>query len=442
MPLPVVAIVGRPNVGKSSLFNALVRSRVAIVDPTPGVTRDRVGMVLRAGSRRCELVDTGGIGVVDQAGLAEDIEEQISVAMHEADLILFVVDVQAGLIPADLEIAERLRRVGKPVLLVANKADSPALEHQAAVFYRLGFADPFPVAAETSRGIGELRETIGERVPETPAAEDDDVIRLAIVGRTNAGKSTLVNRLIGSPRMIVSDVPGTTRDAVDLEFELDGQRFVAVDTAGMRKRRSVSGSADFYGQARSERAIRRAHVVIFLIDASEPLGRVERNIGQRIKEACRPYVVALSKWDLVEGGRSLEDYQKYLEQELPMLREGPQICLSAQEGLRVVETLRLAAELHEQAGRRLGTGELNRLVREAMERKGPPVRGGRTGKILYAAQIDAHPPTVVLFVNEARLLTPTYRRYLVGYLQEHGPFPEVPIRLLLRQREARRGKGR
>ncbi len=444
MKLPMVAILGRPNVGKSSLFNALVRSRVAIVDPTAGVTRDRVSMILKAGARRCELVDTGGIGIVDKQGLAEEIEEQISIAIHEADLVLFVVDGRDGLMPADREIAERLRKVDKPRLLIVNKIDQPHQEALAGTFYALGFGEPIAVGAQTSRGVGELREMIEERLPDLPVEEEpDDRIRFAVVGRTNAGKSTFVNRLFGEQRMIVSDVPGTTRDAVDLPLERDGRQFIAVDTAGMRKKASVSGSPDFYGQARAERAIRRSQVVLFLIDATEPIGRIERVIGQKIIDAHRPAVVVLNKWDLVREERSLDDFTRYLQDQLPMLLHCPLTCISAKEGFRLDELLNLVVELHGQASQRMTTAEIMKVLRLAMEKKGPPTKGGRTGRIYYATQIDIHPPTLVLFINEARLLGDDYRRFLIRCLRENGPFPEIPIRFLLREREdAGRRKGK
>ena len=436
MALPMVAILGRPNVGKSSLFNALVRSRVAIVDPTAGVTRDRVSMVLRAGEGRCELIDTGGIGIVDQAGLEEEIENQIDIAVHEADILVFVVDVQAGILPADREIVRRLRRLEKPLLLVANKADAPSHDHEAAQFFGLGIGDPIPIAANTSRGVGDLRDRIGELIPELPPAEESNAIRLAVVGRTNAGKSTLVNQLVGEERMIVSDVPGTTRDAVDLRFVHDDQEYVVVDTAGIRKRKAVSGTADFYGQARAERAIRRCEVVLFLVDAVEPIARIERNIAAAIVEAHRPVIVVLSKWDLVEG-KTLADYEEYVQANLPNLGFAPITCLSSHENFHLRETLSLAREMREQSLQRMTTAQILKIIRAGMTRRGPPVKGGRTGKIFFASQIDVQPPTIVLFVNDARCMTDPYMRYLAGIIREHGPFPEVPIRLLIRERRSR-----
>ncbi len=438
MPLPVVAIVGRPNVGKSSLFNALLRSRISIVDPTPGVTRDRVSVELRevrGRDRRCELVDTGGIGVVDAQGLEAEVEAQIEVALRGAALLLFVVDVQEGLTGADREIAQRLRKLGKPVLLVANKADTRALETTAAEAWEIALGDPFPVSTVASRNIGDLRERIFELLPEAPESEaTGEAVRIAIVGRMNAGKSTLVNRIVGESRMIVSEVPGTTRDAVDLPFDHKGRRCIVVDTAGLRKERSVSGSPDFYGQARAERAIRRSDVVLFLIDSLHEIGRIEHTIGSRLLESSRPFVIVLTKWDLVEGKKDFETFGAYVRDRLAYLTFAPIICLSAQDDVRVQETLDLVLSLHEEAGRRLSTGEIMRLIKDAIERRSPPVKGGRTGKIFYAAQVDVRPPTIVLFVNEARLVSQPYLRWIGNVIRDAGAFEEIPIRFLVRER--------
>jgi GTP-binding protein len=435
MQLPVVAIVGRPNVGKSSLFNALVHSRVAIVDPTPGVTRDRVSIELRHGERRCELVDTGGIGVVDKQGLEEYVEAQIETAMRSADLLLFVIDAQEGITPAEREISARLRKLGKPLLLVANKADHQGLERAAAELHELGFGEPFVVSTVANRNVGELRERIFELLPDAPAVEGDaELIRIAVVGRTNAGKSTLVNNIVGSERMIVSEVPGTTRDAVDLRFEHAGRQCVVVDTAGLRRAHAVTGSPDFYGQARSERAVRRCDVALFLIDAMQEIGRIEHSIAKLLLDSAKPFVIVLTKWDLVEGKKDFAQFGAYVRDRLDFLAFAPITCMAAQEGVRVDETLDLVIGLHDEAGKRLGTGEVMRLVKDAMERKAPPVKGGRTGKIFYASQIDVRPPTIVLFVNEARLVSQPYQRWLGNVLRDAGHFEEVPIRFLVRER--------
>jgi len=441
MALPLVVIVGRPNVGKSSLFNALVKSRVAIVDPTAGVTRDGVSMVLRSEQRSCLLVDTGGIGAVDDMGLEEEIKAQIEVSMSEAHVILFVVDSRDGPVPMDFEIARRLRRLGKPILLVVNKCDSLLAEADARAFHELSVGDPLAVSTVHGRNIADLREAIEGRLPERdqedPAEEPRTALRVAVVGRTNSGKSSLVNHLVGAARMIVSDLPGTTRDSVDLPFEWQGRRFIAVDTAGMRKSKSVSGTADFYGQARTQRAIRRSDVALLMIDATQPISRVERIIAQCIIDHHRPVLLVISKWDVV-GDRTLDDYGEYVRTELPFLDFAPITCVSAKEGFHVGETLELVRELDEQAGRRMTTAQINHALKRAMERKGPPTRGGRTGKIYFGTQIGVRPPTVVLFVNESRILSDSYLRYLSGALREEGEFAEIPLRFVLRDRQRSR----
>jgi GTP-binding protein len=435
----MVAIVGRPNVGKSSLFNALVKSRVSIVDPRPGVTRDRVSVELfdreRGSDRRCELVDTGGIGVVDEQGLEAEVEAQIETAMRGADLLLFVVDAQQGVVAADVAIARRLRKLDKPILLVANKVDTPrhaGTAHEAA---ELGLGEPFAVSTVTSRNVGELRERIFDLLPRAdPKGEEVDAVKIAVLGRTNAGKSTLVNRILGEERMIVSEVPGTTRDSVDLAFEHAGRRCVLIDTAGLRKEKSISGSPDFYAQARAERAIRRCDVALFLVDAMHEIGRTEHTIAQKLLEASKPFVIVLTKWDLVEGKKRFEEFGAYVRDRLAFLSFAPITCLSAKESVRVDETLDLVLSLHDDAGTRLGTGEVMRLVKAAMEKRSPPVKGGRTGKIFYAAQVDVRPPTIVLFVNEARLVSQPYQRWLGNVIRDSGFFEEVPIRFLVRER--------
>jgi len=258
-------------------------------------------------------------------------------------------------------------------------------------------------------------------------------VRVAVVGRTNAGKSTLVNRIVGSERMIVSDVPGTTRDSVDLEFEHGGKRCVVVDTAGLRKERAITGSPDFYAQARAQRAIRRADVALFLIDSLRKIGRIEHTIASLLLESCKPFVIVLTKWDEVSDAK-FEKFAAYVRDRLAFLHFAPITCMSAKEDVRVSETLDLALSLHEEAGKRMGTGVVMRLIKEAMERRGPPVKGGRTGKIFYAAQVDVRPPTFVLFVNDAKIVSQPYQRWLGNVLRDSGMFEEVPIRFLVRER--------
>jgi GTP-binding protein len=441
MPVPVVAIVGRPNVGKSSLFNALAGRRIAIVDPTAGVTRDRVATLVKVGeeddARTFELVDTGGIGIQDVDNLTAHVEKQIRLAIDQASVILFVVDVRAGLVPLDAEVAERLRSVDKPVLLVANKCDTPELEPHAAEFHRLGFGEPLKVSAHQGRGRQELFRQILERLP---AAQGADVprsaevaMKLAIVGRRNTGKSTFINCLAQSERMIVSEVPGTTRDSVDVRFERDGKAFLAIDTAGVRRKRSVQSDIDFYSIARAERSIRRADVVLHFFDAAEKISQVDKQLAAYVLENYKPAIFVVNKWDLLRPLPTGE-FGDYLRAVFPNLDFVPIAFITAKSGKNVQTVLNLAQNLFKQAGARVGTGELNRVLRTALAEQPPPLRQNRRPKIHFATQAATHPPTVVLFTNGPELFDNTYQRYLLKTFRDHLPFGDVPIKLYLRHK--------
>ena len=434
--IPRVVIVGRPNVGKSTLFNALIGSRVAIEDPMAGVTRDRISFVLDVDNRSVELIDTGGIGMVDDTLLKQEIDEQIAMALDLAQLVLFVVDAKDGLNALDLDIARRLRKLSIPLILVANKVEGRADDQGVAQAHALGLGDPVCLSAKENVGVESLLDDVLERVGETaviPMAPAD-VVRLAIVGRMNVGKSTLVNALVGDQRVIVSDVPGTTRDAVDVPFSVKGRRYVAIDTAGMRKRATISDSVEFFGQARSERAIRRADVVLLLLDATREVGRIDKQIGGMIGETSRPAIMVVTKWDLARGHADSAAYEDYLRNTIKALPNAPIAFISAPEGLNLVPTLELAAELHDQAGQRVGTGELNRALRKAYEARRPRPVQGRIGKLYYGSQVATHPPTVLLFVNDPSLFEDAWRRFLERRLQQELPFGEVPIRLRFSER--------
>lgn len=437
MGLPAVVIIGRPNVGKSSLFNALVGSRIAIVDPTAGVTRDRVATLVHIQEREFELVDTGGLGAVDEAGLSREIAYQIDIALTEADLILFVVDAKEGVLAPDRQIAEKLRCLAVPVIAVINKADSFRLEHLSQEHFSLGFGEPAPASALTGRGIDELKQRIAAELPEgRERLSPEGALKVAIVGRMNVGKSTLVNYLVQQPRMIVSEVPGTTRDAVDVPFELEGRKWVAVDTAGMRKARALQGSPDFYAQLRAERAIRRADVVLLLIDAQSEITRVDNRIADEILTAAKPCAIAITKWDLAETVDPAR-YQEYVESNLPALSFMPITFLSAKTGFNVAATFKLLLDLHGQAGQRAGTGELNKALERALTERAPKPkrgRGARQPKVFYVTQVDVHPPTIVVFVNDPELFSEAYRRYLAARFREMGLFNEVAIKIYFKGR--------
>jgi len=435
MLLPVVAIVGRPNVGKSSLFNALAGRRISIVEPTAGVTRDRVSTVAEAGGSYFELVDTGGYGIEDIDDLTEHVEGQINLALERAQLVLFLVDVRSGRLPLDEKMAQLLRRREVPVLLVANKADSLQMEPQAGEFFGLGFGEPQCISAQHGRNLGELLERIGDGLEETGGERPaDPVMHLAVVGKRNVGKSTFINSLAGEPRVIVSEVAGTTRDAVDVRFEKDGKTFVAIDTAGVRKAGKVTqNSIEFYSYTRALASIRRADVVLFFLDATADVSQVDKKLARAIVEQYKPVVLVVNKWDLAKDMATTDDYRAYLDKMLTGLSYAPISFITAKDGKNMQSLLDLASELHKQAGTELSTGRLNRVLRAITEERAPSARR-KVGKpkIYYGTQVGTRPPTVLLFVNNPQSLDTNYQRYLVNRFRDTLPFPEVPIRLLLR----------
>jgi len=444
MPLPVVVIVGRPNVGKSSLLNCLARQRISIVDPRAGTTRDRVSAVLEHDERYVEIVDTGGIGMIDEDALEAHVQEQIRYAIARADVIVFVVDVHDGLMPLDQSVAALLRPLDKPILLVANKVDDVVHEPLAAAFGRLGFGEPLCVSAVHSRGRQELIRRVLETVGPLSAAEyEPPVMKLAIVGKRNAGKSTLVNALAGEERMIVSEIPGTTRDAVDVRFEKDGRQFVAIDTAGVRKKARLA-DVEFYSYTRALRSIRRADVNLLLIDATVPVSEVDLKLARAILDEYKPVLLAINKWDLAKDRATTGDYAAYLAQVIPALPYAPLVFLTASRGKNVHAAVDVALSLHKQAHTRVGTAELNRALELILEARGPsPKRGTKAVKIYYATQAAVAPPTLVFFCNDPLRVRDDYRRFLENRLREFLPLKEVPLRLLFRaRRQAPAAQGR
>jgi GTP-binding protein len=442
MALPRVAIVGRPHVGKSTLFNRLTGSRIAIVEPTPGVTRDRVSAPARLssarGERTVELTDTGGIGVVDRDDLGPDVEREIVRALERSDLVLFVVDAREGITPLDQEVAARLRRLAKPVMLLVNKVEGKKLEWEVDAFRALGVGgDPLVISAQNGEGISELEEEIQRRLPPPSETVEEFVpqstFKLAIVGRRNAGKSTLVNALAREERVIVSAIPGTTRDALDVQVERDGELFTLIDTAGVRKKTRHDDAIEFFSYARSYRAMRRADVVILLFDASERISAIEKRLARYVRDHYRTVILGANKWDLVRAGLEPEDFRAYLDQELPGLSFAPIAFLSAKTGQNVAETFELARELQGHARARIPTGELNRVLEKAVESRSPSARGQRV-KVSYVTQAEMAPPTFVLFVNDARLVGKDYLRYLENRLRELTELAEVPIRFVVRDK--------
>ncbi len=428
--LPVMAIVGRQNVGKSSLLNALVGRRLSIVDPTPGVTRDRVSAIITHRGTAFELVDTGGIGLRPGEPFYEEVERQIEKAIADSEIVIFLVDVQAGCTRLDKEIAARFR--DKKVVLVANKADNFDLEKGATDFYELGFGEAVVVAAAHMRNVADLKDRLASMVPPVPIPERG--LRIAVVGKRNVGKSTFVNALAGEERVIVSEKPGTTRDAVDVQIEKDGRRHVLVDTAGLRKRQKAEDSVEVFSQARTDDAIRRADVVVFMIDTMEKVTEIDKRIGRQIEEEKKPVVVVLNKYDLVPKKHSPDEFVNYIGKTLPVLKYAPLSMISAKNGDRVWEVIEICDELHAQSGARVSTPEMNRALEAAVLARSPSGRGPHAARVYYVTQRGVHPPRFLVFVNDPRAFAGDYIRYLENKLREFLPFHEVPIRLEFRRK--------
>ena len=438
MQVPQVVIVGRPNVGKSSLFNWLAQRRLAIVDDVAGVTRDRMTYLMESAERFFELVDTGGLGIEDTDNLTRQIEEQIALAIDSADVILFVVDAQDGPVPLDRDVAKRLRYVDIPIICVAHKTDSEKLEPQAQEFHRLGRGKLICCSSKADRNRQELLDMIVERLPpplETQSVEEP-VMKVAIVGRRNVGKSTFVNVLAQAERMIVSEVPGTTRDSVDVQFELDGKTFVAIDTPGLRRSKSVRTNLDFYGTHRAKRSIRRADVVLLFFDASQRISKVDKQLCGYVAEQYRPCIFVVNKWDLYRNQMPTERWVTYLRDTFQTMWHVPIAFVTARTGKNVKALLNHAQMLFKQSLSRISTGQLNRLLRDALVHHPPPLLHHRRPKIYYATQVGCQPPTIVLVCNNPGAFSPSYRRYLLSVLRDQLSFGEVPIKLYLKRRSS------
>ncbi|MBM4023219.1 MAG: ribosome biogenesis GTPase Der [Planctomycetes bacterium] len=439
--IPQVVIVGRPNVGKSSLFNWLVEKRIAIEDPTAGVTRDRLVQRIELDGRVVELVDTGGMGFDDPDGLTAQIDAQIENGLSGAAAILFVVDVRAGLVAADEGVAKRIRRTGAPTILVANKADAAGLDAVAVDFSRLGFGAPLVVSAREHRNRGSLVNAILALLPPPGADEPDTAelpeMKLAIVGRRNVGKSTFVNALAHEDRVITSPVAGTTRDSVDVRFEVDGKSFLAIDTPGLRRTKSRTTDIDFYAFHRAQRSIRRADVVLLFFDASEPIGKVDKQLAETITEAAKPVVFVVNKWDLYAGEVKKREWNRYLHDTFRMMPWAPIAFVTATKSRNVKATIDTAQRLYRQSHTRVPTPRLNDVLRDAVEANRPSPDGrGRPVRLYYATQVEVGPPTLVISASAPRALSEPYRRYLTGVFQKRLPFREVPVRLLVRGRRS------
>lgn len=445
-----VAIIGRPNVGKSSLFNRLMGQRVAIVHDQPGVTRDRLAGICKKGPVPFEIIDTGGIGDAPDPDFAEATHVAAQAAIASADLLLFVVDGRAGLTPLDRELAAMLRAGGRPLILIINKIDQEMHESFVADFFELGFKEVMTVSAAHGRGTHDLLALIGEKlggIQEETLPEDEAAPRLAIVGRPNVGKSSLLNRLLGEERSIVSNIAGTTRDALDVKCELGGEPYVLVDTAGLRHRSRPDTSVEIFSAMRSEEAIRRADAGILVIDAESGVTAQDKRIAGMLQESNKACIILLNKWDLVrkdDGGRASQGEQSdVIRKNLFFLDYAPVVCISAKTGQGFSRIFTALKSVRQESDTRIGTGELNRFFRDLFEVHPPPSKSGKRFKLLYATQVVPEvqrpfgPPEFLLFVNDEDLITDSYREYLFNRFRERWPYPGLPIRLRLRSRETR-----
>ncbi len=434
MALPTVAIIGRPNVGKSSLLNALAGSMISIVEPTAGVTRDRISTIIEKTEKYFELIDTGGYGIVDTDQLSEHIEQQILRAIESANLVIFMVDIRDGLVPLDEKIARLLRKQNFDVIGVANKADTARMFPAAGEFSKLGFGEFLCISAKNNLNKAVLLDKVFDKLSALESAKPPEpVMKLAIVGRRNVGKSTLVNAMVGSERVIVSETPGTTRDAVDVRFEKDGKTIIVIDTAGIRKKSKIASSIEFYSYVRVTRSIRRADVVLLLIDAATAVSQVDKKVARFIVEECKSCILVVNKWDLAKDSAVTGDYEEYLTKLLPGLKYVPIAFTTATEAKNIKSVLDLAAEIFKQTTTWIPTAKLNKAF-EIIKTEKIGGAKGKSGwpKIYYATQIAVNPITILMFVNNPELFEENYRRFIIGRLRELLPVEEVPIRLLAR----------
>ncbi len=434
MPNPVIAIVGRPNVGKSTFFNKVAGRKISITEDRPGVTRDRITVDSEWRGKPFTLVDTGGIELKSDDEMWKQIALQASLAVDTADVILFFTDGREGLTAADHDVADLLRRSAKPVVLVVNKVDEFSPD-KVFEFYSLGLGEPYAVSAEHSRGIGDVLDRAVENFPAGTDAADDS-LKIAVVGKPNAGKSSLVNKILGSERTIVTPVAGTTRDAVDTAFELNGKKYTIIDTAGIRRKRSVEDDVEYYSVLRAFDAVRRADVCLLVVDAQEGLTEQDVKIIGYVHEQGKPSVVVMNKWDTVEKDtHTVQKFEEKLKEDLKFMSYFRSVYISAKTGQRVEKVLALAEEAYAHASFRVTTGALNDLIIDAVRVSEPPSYLGRRLKLYYASQVSVRPPVFVLAVNDEKLMHFSYERYLENVIRGAYDFSGTPIRIVARSKK-------
>ena len=437
MSKPVVAVVGRPNVGKSTLFNALAGSRISIVEDTPGVTRDRVYAETNWRGRNFTVVDTAGIEPESDDTIISQMREQANLAIEMADVIIFLTDIKQGVTAADQEIAIMLKKSKKPVVLVCNKADNYEKAKQDIYeFYNLGIGDPYPISAANALGIGDVLDAIYEHFPEKDAGEDnDEVIKVAVIGKPNVGKSSLINKILGENRTIVSNIAGTTRDAIDTEYENEYGKYVLIDTAGIRRKSKVSESIEKFSIMRTLLAIERADVCLMMIDANEGVTDQDAKIAGEAHEAGKGIIIVVNKWDEYEKETgTLEKYKKDIYAKLSYLSYAPVIFISAKTGQRVDKLFNMINNVAEQNAMRVSTATLNQVINEAIAIVQPPTDKGKRLKILYGTQVSTKPPTFVIFINNKELFHFSYERYLVNQIRKEFGLEGTPVRIIAREK--------
>ena len=439
MAKPIVALIGRPNVGKSTFFNYIVGERKSIVEDTPGVTRDRVYADTEWRGRKFTLIDTGGIEPKSTDEILVQMKRQAQIAMETADVIIFLTDIKQGVTAADHEVATMLRKTGKPVVLVCNKADkigeAPAELYE---FYNLGLGDPYPVSSLNQLGTGEVLDAVYEFFPEEANIDDDDeFIRVAVIGKPNAGKSSLINRILGEERLIVSNIAGTTRDAIDTPFENEYGKYIFIDTAGIRRKSKIEEDIEKYSIIRAKAAIDNAHVCILVIDATEGVTDQDTKIAGEAHEAGKGVIILVNKWDAVEKENgTLEAYKRDVYTKLAYMTYAPIIFVSALTGQRVDKIFPLINSVNEQNARRITTGMLNDVMNEAVTMVQPPSDKGRRLKIYYATQVSTRPPTFAVFCNSAKLFHFSYQRYIENQIRKNfGGLEGTPVRILVREKK-------